>query len=132
MQTEEEKAPVLTQQQLRNRICTALAGRAAETVLLGKEEGVTTGAASDLEGATAVANQMITVFGMSERHGLATVASTVNREKTLELCNEILAQEMARAEELIQQNREKMDRLVEALMAKNNLMGHEIQKILGE
>ncbi len=132
MQAEENSSPFSTQKQLRDRICVALAGRACETVFMGKEEGITTGAASDLQAATELAMEMITVFGMSESRGLATVKATADQEESLRLCNEILDREMARAEGLIRENKEAVQRLADALMAKNHLMGPTIQKILGE
>src|SRR5436309_96149 len=49
-------------------ICGGLRGRAAEGVVYGE---VTTGAENDLERVTALARQMICLFGMNEKLGLA-------------------------------------------------------------
>merc|ERR1712232_531940 len=55
-----------TSEQLTDMMCMALGGRAAEKHFFGK---VTNGAANDLQKVTAIANQMVTAFGMSERIG---------------------------------------------------------------
>jgi len=51
---------------LEGRLVTALGGRAAEQVAIGH---ITTGAENDLQRVTAIARQMITRWGMSERLG---------------------------------------------------------------
>src|SRR5438046_10214734 len=51
---------------LLTQIVTALGGRAAEEVAIG---GITTGAENDLQRVTALARQMVTRWGMSEKLG---------------------------------------------------------------
>jgi len=51
---------------LQTQIVTALGGRAAEEVVFGR---ITTGAENDLQRVTAIARQMVTRWGMSERLG---------------------------------------------------------------
>merc|ERR1712032_400347 len=55
-----------TSDQLNDMMCMALGGRAAEAHFFGS---VTNGAANDLQKVTAIANQMVTVFGMSDKVG---------------------------------------------------------------
>ncbi len=55
-----------TQQYLESQLVTALGGRAAEEVAIGR---ITTGAENDLQRVTAIARQMVTKWGMSERLG---------------------------------------------------------------
>jgi len=59
---------LLTRSELLDRIRGMLGGRAAEEVVF---QEVTTGAENDLDRATAVARQMVCLFGMSEAVGLA-------------------------------------------------------------
>jgi cell division protease FtsH len=66
---------LMTASQLRDRIRCMLGGRAAEEVVFGE---VTTGAENDLDHATALARQMVCVFGMSPRVGLARCANRQN------------------------------------------------------
>jgi len=51
---------------VRNLLVTLLGGRAAEQVAIGK---ITTGAENDLQRVTALARQMVTRWGMSDRLG---------------------------------------------------------------
>jgi cell division protease FtsH len=62
---------LMTRSQLLDRIRGMLGGRAAEEVAFNE---VTTGAENDLEHATALARQMVCLFGMSETVGLARCA----------------------------------------------------------
>jgi cell division protease FtsH len=66
---------LMTRSQLLDRIRGMLGGRAAEEVIF---QEVTTGAENDLEHATALARQMVCVFGMSETVGLARCAQRHN------------------------------------------------------
>ncbi|MGZ6827352.1 MAG: ATP-dependent metallopeptidase FtsH/Yme1/Tma family protein, partial [Mycobacteriales bacterium] len=69
-----------TESYLRGRIVGALAGRAAEQLVLGD---VSTGAESDLEQATAVARQMVGRWGMSPAIGPVSVLPGPGREQTI-------------------------------------------------
>ena len=63
---------LLTKEELLARIRVLLGGRAAEELVFGN---VTTGAENDLERATTLARQIVAIYGMSEKLGLARVAS---------------------------------------------------------
>jgi len=68
MQLPAEDQFLLTRSELLDRIRGMLGGRAAEEIVFGE---VSTGAQNDLERATALARQMVALYGMSERVGLA-------------------------------------------------------------
>ena len=68
---QEDKGHV-SRQQLCETLCTLLGGRAAEAHALGF---VCTGAISDLQRASAIARDMVTKYGMSEKLGLVTFSS---------------------------------------------------------
>src|SRR5699024_4484798 len=57
-----------TKLELLDLITGLLGGRVAEEIIFGKDH-VSTGASNDFERATAIANKMITEFGMSEKIG---------------------------------------------------------------
>jgi cell division protease FtsH len=69
LQLPTEERYLMTERELRDRICVMLGGRAAEEVMF---PDVSTGAENDLERATETARQMICRFGMSQRLGLVT------------------------------------------------------------
>ena len=66
-----EQTPIRTREELLGNIRTALGGRAAELIYYGKEGGLSTGAAGDLEHASRIASAMLMQYGMEGRLGLA-------------------------------------------------------------
>jgi cell division protease FtsH len=66
LQLPTEERYLMTRDELVDRICVMLGGRAAEWVVCGN---LSTGAQNDLERATETARAMVTKFGMSERLG---------------------------------------------------------------
>jgi cell division protease FtsH len=58
---------LMTREELTDRLTGLLGGRAAEEVIF---KTISTGAQNDLERATAIARQMVCLFGMSDRMGL--------------------------------------------------------------
>jgi cell division protease FtsH len=73
MQMPEEDQYLLGEAELRERLTVMLGGRAAELLVFGEPS---TGAANDLERATALARQMVTEFGMSEALGPVRYVTT--------------------------------------------------------
>src|SRR5947208_1975882 len=71
MQLPAEEQFLMTRSELLDRIRGLLGGRAAEELVF---KDVSTGAENDLERATALARQMVCLFGMSQSVGLAHVA----------------------------------------------------------
>jgi cell division protease FtsH len=69
LQLPTEDRYLVTREELLDRICVMLGGRAAEELVCGD---VSTGASNDLERATETARQMVTRWGMSETLGPAT------------------------------------------------------------
>ena len=71
LQLPTEEQFLLTRSELADRLKGLLGGRAAEDLVFGE---VSTGAENDLERATALARQMVTLYGMSETVGLSHCA----------------------------------------------------------
>jgi cell division protease FtsH len=71
IQLPSEDQYLMTRSELVDRIRGLLGGRAAEEVIFSE---VSTGAQNDLERATALARQMVALYGMSDRIGLANCA----------------------------------------------------------
>ena len=122
-----------TKADILNDIRTALAGRAAEIVYYGQNDGLDTGASSDLKNATYQAYRMITSFGMDEEFGIAVWDrdTAMESEKVRQRVNEILKAELDNAIKLIGEHKENFDKLVELLLKENKLTGEEIRKTLG-
>ncbi len=120
---------------LRGRIIGALGGHAAEELVYGD---VTTGAESDLEQVTRIARQMVGRWGMSDTIGKVSVLPRPDDEaagplpgvprasdETLELVDRevrrIVDECYDAALEQLRANRERLDRLVDALLAHETL-----------
>lgn len=71
MQVPTEEQFLQTKSELKERLRGLLGGRAAEELIFAE---ASTGAQNDLERATAIARQMVAMFGMSERVGLGNCA----------------------------------------------------------
>ena len=113
-------------------IRTSLGGRAAEMVYFGPENGLATGPSSDLVHATRSAVNMITAYGMDESFGLATM-SYETAEKSPEIrarVNEILSEQLAVTIDLIKEHQAMLNKLFDALIAKNRLTSDEIEELL--
>ena len=144
MQVPEEEKYLNTEEELRDMLVGLVGGRAAEEIVFGN---VTTGAANDIERATAIARNMVTRFGMSKRFGLiglATVESQYLEGRTALNCSdktaadideevmEILKESYKKALELLGENRDVMDRLADFLIEKETITGKEFMKIFRE
>lgn len=109
----------------------AMAGRAAEEIVLGKEN-VTTGASGDIEQATSLAKKMVTEWGMSDVIGMVR-AVDINGKPTAAAEPEIrrlIDEAYGRAKSLLETNRDGLDRLVQALLEKKTLDGIEVAEIV--
>ena len=112
-------------------IRTSLGGRAAEIVFYGEDDGISTGASGDLKQASQIAYSMICKYGMDSSVGLCSL----DDEKTItedvrSRINSLLNEELKKAIDIIQNNRNIIDALVDALMNKNKLSENEISEII--
>jgi cell division protease FtsH len=146
IQTSEEDRYNVSKTYLEGRLATALGGRAAEIITF---DEVTTGAENDLKQATAMARRMVGLWGMSEEVGpvyLGTGEEHVflGREITQERAfsdatatrldqavRDIIEASLDRALTLIQQNRDKLNALVVALLEKETLDATEVTDVFG-
>ena len=125
---------------LRGRISLALGGRAAEEVAYGT---VTTGAESDLQQVNQVARSMVVRFGMSPKLGPINLTQPGDGAGTVEHFSEetakLLDEEVRRivdechreAVRLLTENRDRLDRLAEAVLKKDTLDQDEIYAATG-
>jgi len=138
----------LTEDYLRARIIGILGGRAAEEIVYGIK---TTGAQSDIEQATYLARQMVTVWGMSDKLGAIQLAPRENpylpsgtfgfgevkpfSEETAKTIDaeilRIINESHAEAKRLLTLHRAQLDVLAKALIEKETLDEKEIFKVTG-
>jgi cell division protease FtsH len=129
-------------QALLAHIMVATGGRAAEEVVYGNE---TTGAESDIRQATQLARNMVGRFGMSDKIGFLSVlpqngdgaysaypeVSEGTRQRVDDEMRRIVAEAHDDAVKLLQDNRERLDRLAEALFKAETLEGPEAYAAAG-
>lgn len=127
--------------ELMDQITVFLAGRAAEEIVFGLQ---TTGAANDIERATAMARQMITMYGMSDEFGLVGLESIENRYldgRAVANCSEetktkidnavvnMIKERYETAKKLLLDNRKALDEISEFLIEKETITGDEFMEI---
>jgi ATP-dependent metalloprotease FtsH len=136
---QEMKRESLTREEMVARIRVSLGGRAAESLYYGADGGLTTGASGDLENATSIARQMVCRYGMDEGFGLLATPELFKHAEALgsplyervnAVTGEILKKEMERTGKLLEENRQHLDAVVNALRAKNRLYRKELEEIL--
>jgi len=130
--SDNETKAIYTKDELLGRIRTSLGGRAAEIVFYGENEGISTGASGDIESATRLAERMVSSYGMDKDFGLGYVrpgAGDIDVELHRAV-NRILEQEMQKAVEMIDRNRQTVERLADRLLERNYLIGEEIEEVL--
>ena len=141
MQVPEEEKYLNSKAELEAMIVGFLGGRAAEEL---KFDSVTTGASNDIERATAVARNMVTQYGMSERFGLmglATVESQYLEGRTVLNCSDVTAaavdEEVRRiledsyeeAKRILSENMDALDVIAEFLIRQETITGKEFMKM---
>ena len=147
MQLPSEDQFLLTHGELMERLSGLLGGRAAEELVFGE---ATTGAQNDLERATSLARQMVALYGMSERIGLANCAQrqstflagldgSMQRDCSEETAREIdeevkaiLDEAYARAKEVLAAHRDQLEKIAAELLKKEALDGQEFYGLAGK
>jgi cell division protease FtsH len=122
-------------------------GRVAEEIIFGPEK-VTTGAGNDIERATALARRMVTQFGMSERIGPLAVGDKEQEiflgrefaqrreisERTAEAVDDevkrLVDEAYAKAMEIVQANRELLDRIAVALLERETIDREDLDRLM--
>jgi cell division protease FtsH len=144
MSMPEEERYLMTESEILAQITTLLGGRAAENLIFGE---VSTGASNDIERATKLARGMITQYGMSDKFGPMGLESTQNQyldgrnvahhsEQTGALIDKevsnILVQCQQNAFNLLQDNKDALERISKYLLEKENITGEEFMQLLEE
>ena len=142
MQVEEGNHYLYSKEELRNKIATFTAGRAAEEVKFGT---VTTGASNDIEQATKLARAMITRYGMDDDFDMVAMETVQNQYlggDTSLSCSETTAADIdarvvalvkaehEKAKKLLMEHRDDLDRLAMYLYRKETITGEEFMNIL--
>ncbi len=144
MQKPEEEHYLMTNDEMISEIVVLLAGRCAEELIFNTK---TTGAANDIERATALARAMISQYGMSDKFGMTALETTQNKyldgrnvancsEETLtELDNEIIKTINSahdRAMQILKENIDSLNKIAEFLIKEETITGAQFMSLLNE
>ncbi|MEW3696164.1 ATP-dependent zinc metalloprotease FtsH [Pseudomonas aeruginosa] len=144
----EEDRYSLSKRALESQICSLFGGRIAEEMTLGFE-GVTTGASNDIMRATQLARNMVTKWGLSEKLGPLMYAEEegevfLGRSAGSQHANvsgetaKMIDQEVRRiiddcygtAKRLLDENRDKLEMMADALMKYETIDSYQIDDIM--
>ena len=137
-----EERQLTNKEHIMDNLCSLLGGRAAEEVFL---KQTSTGALNDLERATKQAYAMVAYYGMSDKLKNLSYYDSTGRydmgitkpysEKTAEVIDAetsaIIAEQMARAKKILEENAEGHNKLAELLIEKEVITSDDVETILG-
>ncbi len=141
MQVPEEEKYLMSEDELKARLVTFMAGRAAEEIVF---HSITTGASNDIEKATQIARAMVTQYGMSKKFGLISLESVENRyldgrpvlncgdNTAAEIDTEVqvlLKESYKKARALLEENRDVLDKIADYLFEHETITGKEFMRI---
>ncbi len=141
----EKDVMYMTKKEMEETICTLLAGRVAESLML---DDISTGASNDIERATKIARAMVTRYGFSERLGTMIygkdqnevflgmemtqdrgyseeVAATIDQE-----VRRIIDTAQAKAVQILEENKELLEKLSQYLLEFEKIDGEVFQRLM--
>ena len=142
MQTDDKEHYLMSKEEVFAKIVTLTAGRAAEKLIF---DSITTGAANDIEKATAIARSMVTRYGMSEKFGMVALENNANHylsENGAYNCSpetqtavdrevtSIVNAAQNKALQILGEYRDKLTEIAHRLMDKETMSGEEFEKML--
>ncbi len=132
---------------LENTICILFGGRVAEKIIFNE---ITTGAGNDLERATGLARKMVCEWGMSEDLGPLTYGkkeeqiflgreiaqhrdfSDETARQIDKAVKDIINNAVVKVTQLLEQNRDILDKMTEQLLEKETIVLEDIEKMIHE
>jgi cell division protease FtsH len=136
---------LVSKSELMDEICGLLGGRVAEQMVFNE---ITTGASNDLERATHLARDMVTEYGMSERlgplkfghrHGNPFLGRDLMEDRNYsedvaiaidEEVRSIIDQSYKKAQQVLEDHRELMDRIVDVLLVRETIGREEFLALM--
>ncbi len=133
-----------SKEKLLNHICVAMAGRVGEKLITGS---ISSGASGDIASATRVARGMVCNYGMSDLGPIAmgdnqdTVflgrditrsqhLSEATAQKIDDAIAGIISEQYSRAEQIIEERREALEKIADALLEYETIEGKHVMEIL--
>ena len=122
----------MTKRDFMHQIQIALAGRAAEEIIFGKDL-VTTGASNDIEQATYYLKELVTRYGMDDAYGLINceiLCPGSSNQELLTVCKEKMDQIYEETKCILKEHEDMLKRLADALLKYETLNENQIMKLM--
>lgn len=120
----------MSKAQMIAKIDVCMGGRAAEELIFGAEQ-VSSGASSDFEQATQLAEAMVTRYGMSEKLGMVVYDKERESGETRAIIESevkrIVDESYTRVKRLLKSREQELHRLAEALLKYESLTGEQVR-----
>ncbi len=134
-----EERQITTREQMLDEMCATLGGRAAEELFCGH---ISSGAMNDLERVTKQAYSMITYMGMSDKlpnlcyydnqeYGFQRPYSEATAQLIDEETKAMIAEQYARAKDILQKNAEGHAALAQLLVEREVIFAEDVERIFG-
>ena len=134
-----EERQITTREQMLDEMCATLGGRAAEELFCGH---ISSGAMNDLERVTKQAFSMITYMGMSDKlpnlcyydnqeYGFQRPYSEATAQLIDEETKAMIAEQYARAKDILQKNAEGHAALAQLLVEREVIFAEDVERIFG-
>jgi len=138
-----EERQITRTAQMLDEMCSLLAGRAAEKVVF---DQISTGALSDLERTTKMAQAMVTIYGLNEKLGNISYYDSSGQQSfvmdkpysddTAQLIDSeistLVEGQYERAIKILTENRDKLNALAEKLLEKEVIFRDDLEAIFGK
>lgn len=130
---------IIRTEQLLDRMCMTLGGRAAEKIIFDK---ISTGAQNDLDQVTKMAYGMVTVYGMNLEVGNVSFYAMSQDQFNKPYSNEtarmideevrkLIESQYKRAQELLSEKKEQLALLAQTLLDKEVLLKSDVERLIG-
>jgi len=138
-----EERLIVRPEQMLDEMCATMGGRAAEKVIFNK---ISTGALSDLEKVTKQAKAMVTIYGLNDKIGNITYYDSSGQseynfskpysEETAKVIDDeislLIEGQYARAIALLEENKDKLNKLADILIEKEVIFKDDLEAIFGK
>jgi AFG3 family protein len=130
---------IIRTEQLLDRMCMTLGGRAAEKIVFDK---ISTGAQNDLDQVTKMGYGMVTVYGMNKNVGNVSFYAMSQDQFNKPYSNEtarmideevrqLVEEQYLRAQQLLTEKQEQLNLLAKTLLEKEVLLKSDLEKLIG-
>ncbi len=144
MQLPTEDKYLVSKEEMLDKVCVMLSGRCAEEIAVGR---ISTGAANDIERATKMVRQMVTLYGMSDEFGMMALESAGSRyldgtpikmcsnetyTKVDDIVQTIINEQHKRGTKILNDNIDALKKATQYLLENETITGDKFMEILGE